>query len=105
MAPDLLMQKLRAGTTTQGAANSLHAECYGTIGRLLEENARLKTYMRETMAEDIRKLNSQYNIVHDLAMHLIVKHERKTVPVAQEMVNDLVRIRLQPVTLEDEIPF
>ena len=37
-----LMKRLQAGTRNYDDANSLHAECYGTIGALEQENERLK---------------------------------------------------------------
>lgn len=36
-----VMKRCQIGTTNYEAANNLHAECYGTIGRLLAEVERL----------------------------------------------------------------
>lgn len=42
-----VMKRCQIGTTNYEAANNLHAECYGTIGRLLAEVERL-AHQRET---------------------------------------------------------
>lgn len=39
--PEQVMKACQIGTSNHHAANDLHAECYGTIGKLLNERAQL----------------------------------------------------------------
>lgn len=41
MTPEQVMKACQVGTRNYDAANSLHAECYGTIGKLLHQQTRL----------------------------------------------------------------
>lgn len=42
MDNEKLMKRLQAGARSYDDANNLHAECYGTIGALEQENATLR---------------------------------------------------------------
>jgi hypothetical protein len=41
MNPEQVMKRCQVGTTNYNDANNLHAECYGTIGKLLHQQTRL----------------------------------------------------------------
>ena len=41
MTPEQVMKKCRIGTGNYNEANNLHAECYGTIGKLLQQQDEL----------------------------------------------------------------
>lgn len=41
MTPEQVMKQCQVGTRNYNDANNLHAECYGTIGKLLHQQTRL----------------------------------------------------------------
>ena len=41
MNPEQVMKRCQVGTRNYNDANNLHAECYGTIGKLLHQQTRL----------------------------------------------------------------
>ena len=41
MTPEQVMKQCQVGTRNYNEANNLHAECYGTIGKLLHQQSRL----------------------------------------------------------------
>lgn len=41
MTPEQVMKKCQIGTRNYNEANNLHAECYGTIGKLLQQQGEL----------------------------------------------------------------
>jgi hypothetical protein len=75
MTPEEVMKKCQIGTHSRNEGNSLHAECYGTIGRLLAENKRLKEYISGPMATNIRTLNAQYTVAEELLATFMMRYE------------------------------
>jgi hypothetical protein len=44
---DAIMKRCSAGTTNYGAANGLHADCYGAIGRLRHALRKVRKWVNE----------------------------------------------------------
>lgn len=100
MTPEQVMKKCQIGTNSQNMANSLHAECYGTIGRLLHQQEQLRTYVANDLAGHVRQLNAQYEALYNLTLHLMMRYERREKRIAEEIITQHVAIR---ITLEEPL--
>ena len=74
---DTLIEKCKTGTTSQGSANVLHAECYVAISKLLEE--------KETIVNWARQMHTELTIAKELAAHLMARYEDKKGTAMQEI--------------------
>lgn len=50
MTPEQVMKRCQIGTNNYEAANQLHAECYGTIGKLVIQRDELLHALEELLA-------------------------------------------------------
>ena len=76
-----VMKRCQIGTTNYEAANNLHAECYGTIGRLLAEVERLKNRpwvgLTKEEAKEISLANRPYVVDMIAALEARLKEKNK----------------------------
>lgn len=103
LTPEQCMKKCQAGTNSHNSANTLHAECYGNIGRLLTENERLKKYISEQLAMHIRQLNKQYEVALEITASYMMRYDKNRIDKenALDIVRTIVEVRAAP---EDPIP-
>lgn len=71
MTPDQVMKACQVGSRNLDAANNLHAQCYGTIGKLLHQQTRLVRHI-ETLINcadhnrDIGEIRDAKNFIRSL---------------------------------------
>lgn len=53
---EAVMKRCQIGTNTHCSANDLHAECYGTIGALVQERNKLRLLLKELDPDKFKEM-------------------------------------------------
>ena len=94
--PEEVMKKCQIGCNNLNDCNNLLAECYGTIGKLMQEKETLREYIQNKLAAQMRQLMAEYKATIDLAIHLLVRYERRKVDDAEALIKHNAVMRSQP---------
>ena len=96
---DALMKRCQIGVGGRNAldeAHSIMAECYGTLGKLQSENARLREYITK-LAGQVRQVNAEYQATTDFCLHLMARYEKRKTEDALWLIKHNAVMRSQPL--------
>lgn len=96
---EALMKRCQIGVGGRNAlddAHSIMAECYGTLGKLSAENARLREYILK-LAGQIRQVNAEYQATVDLCLSLMMRYEGRKLDHALWLIKHNAEMRSKPM--------
>jgi hypothetical protein len=101
MTPEEVMKKCQIGCNNLNDCNNLLAECYGTIGKLVQEKETLRDYIQTKVAVQMRQLIAEYKATTDFAIHLLVRYEKRDPKVSEELIKHNAVMRSQPYRMPE----